>query len=52
MNNYEIRQLAIEFWADGSDNDIEIDDNAAVRPNDEGGAWVAAWVYVRTGKES
>lgn len=30
-----------------ANDDLEIDDNAKVSLNDEGGAWVAAWVYVR-----
>lgn len=29
------------------DNDLEIDANPAVSKNNEGGAWVAAWIYVR-----
>lgn len=27
-------------------DDVEIDDNALISPNDEGGRWVAAWVWV------
>ena len=42
-----IRATARKLYADHSDDDIEIDDNAAVHRNDEGGAWVRAWVYVR-----
>jgi len=30
-----------------ANDDLEIDDNAKVSLNDEGGAWIAAWVYVR-----
>ena len=32
-------------YADDSDNDVEIDEDAAVSFGD-GGAWVAAWVWV------
>lgn len=42
-----VRNTAREMYANGSDDDIEVDDNAEVRPNDEGGYWVQAWVYVR-----
>lgn len=32
---------------DWQQDDLEIDDNAEVGTNDEGDAWVQAWVFVR-----
>ena len=37
---------ARKHYADPSDDDIEIDENARIAPTDEG-VWVRAWVYVR-----
>ena len=42
-----IRATARKLYANGSDDDIEIDDRAPVSRNEEDGAWVRAWVYVR-----
>ena len=42
-----IRATAKKLYVDHSDNNIEIDDEARISRNNEGGAWVAAWVYVR-----
>jgi hypothetical protein len=33
-------------YADGSDDDIEIDDETQTSPTDEG-TWVGAWVFLR-----
>lgn len=38
-----IRKMAIAEWVQ---DDVNIDADAIVSRNDEGGAWVAAWVYV------
>lgn len=37
--------LAQAMYADDSENNIEIDADAAVSPNDDG-TWVQAWVWV------
>lgn len=42
---YAARLKAREIYADGSDDDIEVDDNAEVHDVVEG-YWVQAWVYV------
>src|SRR4051812_10394330 len=47
LTDDDYREQARQAYAVGSDDDIEIDSDAKVSPNDEGGAWVAAWVYVR-----
>lgn len=50
MTDNEARALARQQYADGSDNNIEIDDNAKVAPIGTGitnEAWVQAWVFVR-----
>lgn len=39
---------AREMYAQGSDDNIEIDDDALVSEGD-GGAWVQAWVWVPAG---
>lgn len=39
-------EQARELYADGSDNDIEIDSDAVISRGDDG-AWVQAWVFVR-----
>ncbi|MBA4372271.1 MAG: hypothetical protein C0402_05365 [Thermodesulfovibrio sp.] len=42
--------LARVLYASGSDNDIEIDDNAITsRGEDAGGIWVSAWVWLPDG---
>ncbi|UUZ75463.1 hypothetical protein LP414_27495 [Polaromonas sp. P1(28)-13] len=42
------RELAREQYAAGSNDDIEIDDDAKVSEDPEtGNVWVQAWVYVR-----
>src|SRR5262245_35543477 len=45
-----LREQAIELARDrhahGSDNEIEVDDNADISPNSEGGVWVQGWLYV------
>ena len=41
----DIIWAAREIYADPSDDDVEVDDNAQVNIN-ETGAWVAAWVWV------
>ena len=41
-----LRTKAREMYADGSDNDIEIDDDAGFSESDHG-TWVQAWVHVR-----
>lgn len=46
-----IRKQAHAAYAVGSDNNIEIDSDANVVSSGEGGAWVAAWVYVPLGEE-
>lgn len=46
----EIVALARTLYADGSDDDIEIDDNPATSESDHG-TWVAAWVHVPNSKE-
>lgn len=33
------------------DDDVEIDDTPLVSPTDDGGIWVAAWVYVKLGDD-
>ena len=44
----EERELACKQYADESDNDIEIDDNAKVAEIEGSkNIWVQAWVYVR-----
>ena len=43
----EVRMAARRMYAAGSDNDIEVDDDAEVHENNEGGAWVQGWLYVR-----
>lgn len=40
-------ESAYLIYARPSDDDIEIDEDKMVSQNDEGGAWVRAWVYVR-----
>ena len=41
------RKAARRLYAEGSDDDIEIDDNAQVTfNNDNSGAFVQAWVWV------
>lgn len=45
--NEELLQLAREQYAEGSSDDIEIDDSAPISEPADGGTWVAAWVYVR-----
>lgn len=40
-------ELARERYAFGSDDNIEIDDNAKTAPAEDG-VWVAAWVYLPT----
>ncbi len=49
MTDDEIRQRAIEQY--GLGDETTIDEDAVVSRNDEGGAWVAAWVYVLTGEK-
>lgn len=38
---------ARELYADKSDDDIEVDDDASLSPNEELGCWVQGWLYVR-----
>lgn len=33
-------------------DEIEIDDNPNISPSDDGGTWVAAWVWVSDGVEA
>jgi len=46
----QLRELAREQYAAGSDNNIEIDETLPDPPAQfsiaDGGAWVAAWVWV------
>lgn len=42
----QIIELARNDYCQGSDDNVEIDDQAKVLKRDTG-AWVAAWVYVR-----
>lgn len=44
-NEKSIRQRAREKYAYGSDNDIEIEEDAAISEADDG-YWVAAWVWL------
>ena len=37
---------ARELYANNSDNDVEIDDNAELSDGCDGGVWVSAWVWV------
>lgn len=46
-NRRRIIAAAIDLYAIDSDDDIEIDDDAAIDPNKERGFWVQARVYVR-----
>lgn len=40
--------LARDLWTKRGDSDeLEIDDDAKVSETSDGGAWVAAWVYIR-----
>lgn len=38
-------EAARGLYADGSDNDLEIDDDAGTSPTDDG-TWVQAWVWI------
>jgi hypothetical protein len=40
------RSAAKELYADGSNDAIEVDDDAVVSKGDDKGAFVAAWVWV------
>lgn len=49
---FDDKQEATRKYREAADNiygcdEIEIDDDANISPNDEGGCWVQAWVYVR-----
>jgi hypothetical protein len=46
-NRKRIIAAAIDMYAINSDDDIEIDEDAAIDPNRERGFWVQARVYVR-----
>lgn len=50
LTDEEIREAARKTWAEGSDDELEIDDNAEVHHGNVEGHWVAAWVYVRDPK--
>jgi len=41
------RERAREEYAEGSSDNIEIDEDAKVNEAGDDGFWVAAWVYVR-----
>lgn len=42
-------EAARKQYAEGSDDDIEVDDNACMSRAD-GGTWVQAWVWVKEGE--
>lgn len=47
ISKSDIRSTAQAMYADPSDDDIEVDDDAPIHPSDDGGYWVQAWVFVR-----
>lgn len=43
----ELLERARDQYAHGSDDDIEVDEGAAISESTSGGTWVQAWVFVR-----
>lgn len=48
-NRERLLQVARDQYADLSDDNIEVDDNAEIHKSEPRGFWVAAWVYVQVG---
>jgi len=46
LERMELVNEARQLYADRSNDNIEVDDNAKVSKGDDG-AWVQAWVWVR-----
>ena len=52
--NEEVQKAVIEMARslyEGTDGDIEVDDDASISPS-EGGTWVQAWVWVPDDEQS
>ncbi|HEY5214551.1 MAG TPA: hypothetical protein VIJ38_16170 [Acidobacteriaceae bacterium] len=45
-NRERLLEAARAEYAEGSDDNVEIDDNAEIHRSTDKGFWVAAWVYL------